>query len=121
MTTITRSTERTEFLSDILITGLAAGSYWGTATDFVTDTEGLTVGATIVDFDDAVHQVTLDTVAAGLKRLGSGELAFHNSGYDESHSRLAKLDRTNGDDADYDAIDADAIIQAGALNEITYG
>lgn len=121
MTTTIQTAERTTFLSDLLLTGLAASDYWGTATNIITDAAGRTVSATIVDFDDQAHHITLNTVATGLRRIKTGKIGFHNPGYQESQKRLATLDRTNGDDSDYDAIDADAIIQAGALNELTYG
>lgn len=123
-----RSPERTEFLSDILITATGGISYWAE----VTGTEDLVDKArsgtaiqsiSLKDHEDSskTHTITLDDVARGLALLSSGTLNYSNMGYSETPARLRALDKTDGDDSDYDASDADAIVQAAIFGKIVYG
>lgn len=122
-----RSDERTEFLSDLLLTATSGITYWAE----VTNTEDLAAkvraGAaissiTLIDNEESTkHTINLDDVARGLALLGSAKGNYANSGYAETEKRLASLNQTNGGDGDYDAFDADAVVQAAIYGEVRYG
>lgn len=122
-----RTAERTEFLSDILLTATGGITYWATVTDSEELVDKVRTGTaiqsiTLVDQEESsTHTVTLDDVARGLKQLSSGSLNYSNMGYDETPARLRLLDTTNGDESDYDALDADAVVQAALFGKIVYG
>lgn len=123
-----RSPERTEFLSDILITATGGISYWAevTGTEDLVDKvrSGTAIQSISLKDHEAsskTHTVTLDDVARGLALLSSGTLNYSNMSYSETPARLRTLDKTDGDDADYDASDADAIVQAAIFEKIVYG
>nr|WP_296774146.1 hypothetical protein [Rhodococcus sp. (in: high G+C Gram-positive bacteria)] len=122
-----RTAERTEFLSDLLLTATSGITYWATVTDPEALVEKVRTrtaieSITLVDQEESsTHTVTLDDVARGLQQLSSGSLNYSNMGYDETPARLRLLDKTNGDESDYDAFDADAVVQAALFGKIVYG
>lgn len=124
----TRSPERTEFLSDILIAATGGIGYWAQVAEPESLLEKVRSRTPIesirlTDQEDSskAHTVTLDDVARGLSLLSSGTLNYSNMGYSETPARLRALDKSDGDDSDYDASDADAIVQAAIFGEVVYG
>lgn len=60
-------------------------------------------------------------VERGISKIVQGRVEYHNSGYRESRKRWALLSATDGGEGDYDAIDADCVVQADMFDEIRYG
>jgi len=117
-----KSAARIQFLSDILSTAIEGGiNYWAEfdsieKIDDANDILGWRYdSAVIFDYDDPEDKFTinLDVVAKGL-----GILRKRNA---ERDSELLLANRTNGDEGDFDAEDADKIIQFGLFNELVYG
>ena len=119
------TTDRTQFLADILSTALEGGiNYWATVdtierVDAPEDILGWRYDtARILDHQDGsdfgtMHTIDLDTVAHGLTLMA-----------DDTNPRFDALrtaDRTNGERGDFDAGDADATIQLGLYEHIIYG
>lgn len=124
-----RSAEREQFLKDILITAIESGyegvGYWAVHRDY--DHEAGTV--TLLDREDDNfgeedgqdhYDITIETIATGLRRLLDGSIPFFPSGY-SGLDQLRLADRTNGEDGDYDADVADAIVQAGIFGKLVFG
>lgn len=114
-----RTQERTEFLQDLFGDALAAARYWisecadqGPHTVQITCIEG---GGTAV--------ADLETIERGLVAVAAGNADYLNAGYgDNTQDRIASLDRDNAmGSAEYDAIDADCLLQIGLWGEIRYG
>lgn len=122
----TRSPERTQFLNDLLITAIEGGmtSQWAEFRSIERDEELNIVKAVLVDEYDPVDMapqswtVTIDTMAKGLA-VHRNDPAFTEQC--EGGNGLTLADRTNGEDGDYDAIDADAILQLGLFGKVVFG
>lgn len=111
-------------LADIVITAIEGGvNYWATCAEYRWENlPPSEVFAVIEDIEDETKQyrVTVDTVREGLRRLVSGECKIHLPETDEPIRAMTRgilLDP----DYDYDAGDADNIVQAGLFNEVRYG
>ncbi len=120
-----RSEARKQFLADVLATAIEGGiNYWAAVdsaerVECEQDVIGWRYGSVrILDKVDGTEFGTMriidaNTVARGLRELrNSTRYAF---------PALRKADRTNGDEGDFDAGDADAVIQLGIFGEIVYG
>lgn len=121
-----RSPEREQWLADVLTTAVEGGvNYWASVSEYKwQDRAPADVYAVIHDQEDdepgAGHRVTIDTIAHGLSTLRRARAteAWLQS---ESWRRVLDSDRTNGDEGDFDAGDADCIVQAGIFGEVIYG
>ena len=123
---MTRSAERTDFLSDLLVTAVEGGiNYWAEidARDDLDSATGALNGqplrwARIVDREEgAVYTVDLDTVAAGLDSATAAIAA--RTVRDDADLRTA--DRTDGREGDFDAGSADLVVQFGLFDAVVYG
>lgn len=122
-TDIKRSPERIRFLTDLMDDAMLGVTYWaewgsipGENAYMVTELEGAS--------DNPVQRiVTIDTLAKGLRMAADGSADFSNPGYtsEPTRTRMAKLNRSNGADADYDSWDGDCLIQAALFGQIIYG
>jgi hypothetical protein len=119
----TRSVERIEFLSDIVITAVEGGiGYWSTVERyaFVLDEYSADnhTSATILETGDGdisvQHEVTIETIARGLARVREDHHKFGN------RSTWVAADREN-DAGEFDSCDADALVQLGLFGEVRYG
>lgn len=117
-----KSAARIQFLSDILSTAIEGGiNYWAQfdsieKIDDANDILGWRYdSAVIYDYDDPSDKFNInnDVVAKGL-----GILRKRNADRD---SELLLANRTNGEEGDFDAEDADKIIQFGLFGELVYG
>lgn len=127
MTTTTRSQERTQCLADILIGAVEDGGLngWRQVSRYryvqadPDDACSATLDASVRVHDleeEKVHDVTLDTIATGLRRLAEGEV----KACAEIVGAAVYAQRHN--DASYfDAYSADAVLQAGLFGELVYG
>jgi hypothetical protein len=110
-----------ESLADILIVAIEGGvNYWATVHDY--RHEGGDVRAVISDSEDRADrfEVTPETIREGLRRLVSGECKIHIPEFDGPIRSMAQGILVNPD-YDYDAGDADNIVQSGLFNEIRFG
>jgi hypothetical protein len=136
--TIKRSSERTEFLSDIITTAIEGGTgYWAQVSQYqyVMDGElSVCVGkrngdgakATIheLDEDDVEGSgykkegvvIDIDTIAHGIGLILSGKVGIH-----DRLEELLKRGNERNDAGDVDADVADMIVQAALFEEIRYG
>lgn len=119
-----RSQQRQNFLADVLTTALQGGiNYWagvGSAATRNTESHGFeNLTATILDLaeveggqHDAVQHIDYNTITRGLRLA-------RRIGPERPH--LALADRTNGREGDFDAEDADIVVQLGLFEHIVYG
>lgn len=116
-----KSAERVEFLSDILSTAIEGGiNYWAQfdsieKIDDANDILGWRYeSAVIYDYDNPDEQFTIniDVIAKGL-----GILRRRNAERDKD---LLEANRTNGMRGDFDAWDADKIVQFGLFGKLEY-
>lgn len=133
--TITRTPERIRFLSDLLTTAVEGGiNYWCQVAEYrIWANPDAPSGelverddpyAVVVDYDGDEHRIDLDVIARGINRITDGKVTYYNHGYQNTDRRMASLNRSNGQDddlGDYDAWDADAVVQAGLFGELIYG
>ncbi|CPS25003.1 Uncharacterised protein [Mycobacteroides abscessus subsp. massiliense] len=118
---VNRTEERVTFLGDILDEGMAAARYWAHEQSWHVRDDGTNVVEFLPEGESPAATVDIDVVARGLRLICDGKVEYFNAGYDgATRSRIAAYNRTNGDEADADAIDYDCIIQAGLFGEIVY-
>lgn len=109
-----------QIASDVLITAVEGGSgYWAAFRNYTTTKEPL--GAVSVEVRDAEsggtwHKVTLADVTAAIKKVASGSVKVHSS-----YVRRMAIMVVRPDDADYDATDADIVLQVAVLGDVIYG
>ena len=120
-----RTAERNEMLSDILCTALSGIRYYAEIIEYAKDGHSAIIRP-YEDYEDGVetYTVTIDTISRGLRLCANGEVEAYNSGYeDKFKTRMSRLYRDKGPipDEDYDAVDADIILQAGVFGELVYG
>ncbi|MFD6934696.1 hypothetical protein ACFWAP_00875 [Streptomyces goshikiensis] len=110
-------------LADILTTAVEGGiNYWCSVEQYRWQKrEPQDVYAVIREDMDVPlqHTITVATIREGLYRLIRREAKCHLSEADAL--KQMALDIVCDPDADYDAGDADNIVQAGLFNEIAYG
>ena len=104
-----RTAARTQFLTDIYVCALEGGiGYWSTCIEYRWST---TQRAVIEDLEDAVHEITLDTISHGINAVADGSVAVS----DYLRNLIRAANRSN-DAGDVDAIAADVIAQAGIMS-----
>jgi len=116
-----RSEKRIEFLKDVLSTAIEGGiDYWAVLWDYDCDKGTATIQVWNSDNENGVEgekfYLTIDSVARGLKLLVEvGDVPA------EIKKNVGLADKTNGDDGDYDSIDADCIVQMAVFGKVIYG
>ncbi|HEX2242595.1 MAG TPA: hypothetical protein VHK27_04975 [Gammaproteobacteria bacterium] len=136
----TRSDERNEFLTDLFVTAMEHGGYGAFRVhEYEWDMEPEDIYA-VISFgdecescDDGVctsHRVTLDTMARGLRVIRDAvtkDDVLYNRTYgmrlylaEASRRELMLCDRTNGDDGDYDVVDALAVVECALFGRVVY-
>lgn len=104
----------TEFLSDVLVTAIEGGiQYWSNVLSYDGKSR-----AVIVPFDNENDEieVTTDTIRLAFQRLRAGDVkGLHPA------SRRRYLREYRSFDYDFDASDADAIVQIGLFSEVVFG
>lgn len=116
-----RSDKREEFLSDVLCTAIeGAIDYWvdhwieidlDNSSESVFDWRHRS--ATFVDIDGDTYTITPETIVKGINFI-----IKRNAERDKA---LILNSKTNGDDGDHDALDADKIVQFALFNnELKY-
>ena len=123
---MTRTAERTEFLSDLLVTAIEGGiNYWA-GIDFRDDVDPVTgtlngkplTCARIVDTEEqTIFTVDLDTIETGITRACTAM----TNGTLRDDAQLRTANRTNGDEGDFDALSADLAVQLGLFDNVVYG
>jgi len=129
MTTPTR--ERKQLLCDIFTTALEGGiGYWSAAEEYhwrldvpdetpfdeSQDLDGFY--AVIEDLEDGkVYRIDADVIRMGIGYIADGIAQVRS----DIRATVLLLDRTNGEEGDYDAETADCIVQAGLFGEVVYG
>ena len=116
-----RSPEREQFLNDLLVTAIEGGiNYWAWITDAeqTHDKQGRVTGYKSVTIrekenGDQTYTITIDTMATGINRL------LKRLSYDIA-ADLHLANKTNGDDGDFDALDADQIVQHAIFDKSVY-
>ena len=119
----TRSSEREEFLADLLITAVEGGTgYWAQVSNY-SHSPAATAHVTLHEYheedDDGVvplHEVDLESIEKGLKLY----LTFLEGRSDATYREYMAADWAN-DAGDFDAEDADVIVQFAIFGEIKYG
>lgn len=121
-----RTDKRAQFLADVLTTAVEGGTnYWASVSGYVWDFErheGTVhdTRATLHDEEDGgkEYALNLDVIAKGM-----GKMRQYLKDADPGHYWRQGLlaDRTNGEEGDYDAEFADAVVQYGLLGELVYG
>lgn len=114
-----RTTEREQFLSDLLVTAIEHAGYGFPETDeYVIEPDGRPAGTYAVisnryeEDESTTYRVTIETMAHGIgvmRKNGTGGKAFWES------------DRTNAEDGDFDVLDALAVLESALFGEIVYG
>ena len=139
MSTKNLTEARKQLCHGIFVTALEGGiGYWssmdkyhwskpGTEPDSfegrVDDIDGFY--AVIVDDSDGLkHRIDAAVIDRGINRLADGEATFGGktlNGEGRLHTLACALNGPLAADVDYDADDADNIVQAGLFNDIVYG
>lgn len=118
MREMAKSEAREEWLRDLLITAVEGGiNYWASVSDYRPDEGSVTVHD---EEDGDTYSVTTDTIATAVGKFMRGEngCQFIESAGD---GQFKLSNRTNGEDGDYDAGDADCILQIACFGEVVYG
>lgn len=120
----TRSPEREEFLSDILITAVEGGTgYWAQASNY-NHTPAANAHVTLHEFEEddngvnPQHEVDLDTIEKGLKLYLNWLLKVYGEWSMELISKQHEV--INNDAGEFDAEVADVIVQFAIFGEIKY-
>lgn len=126
-----KSTERKQFLFDVFVTALEGGiGYWSEASSYhwsksdtgTVDSDADLDGfyADIIDVEDEGKHYTITpaTIARGLGRITDGKIDGIGGRW---VADLMLANRTNGEDGDFDAAGADAVVQAGLFGQVVYG
>lgn len=131
---IKRSEERADFLATIVTTAVEGGiNYWSHVSGYrwgyrsLGQSDGQPLPADVQPYAECVVHVddedgepldlNIDVAARGLRLIREGKVSLNES----IRRGIMLADRTNGDDGDIDAGDADCIVQAGLFREIVYG
>lgn len=119
--------ERDQFLFDVFVTALEGGiNYWSETNDYhiwsdeaatVEDLDGFYANVTnVVDYTGEPVRIDASVVRRGLRAIGNGNVRIADS----YRTRIGRANRAN-DAGEIDALDADAIVQAGLFGEVRYG
>lgn len=117
---VVATVDRQQMLADILCTAFEGGiGYWCLADHVTRDAEGnylaLVDCMDVEDHGTKFGDVTLATIRLGIERIISGAIPIRADLLED----VARSWASNEGDCDADA--ADCIVQAGLLNNITYG
>ena len=124
---MTRTKERSEFLTDVLVTAVEGGiGYWAEAKDYTLgsdrpgdgrDRYASAVVREAYDYEVGPwRSLTLATIERGIRRLASGKYALNHTMLGWILSASATNDAT-----DIDSDCADIIVQGALLDSIVYG
>ena len=110
-------------LHDLFVTALEGGiGYWSVCTEYYwsldgeDDLDGFYADIEETETDEpATHRIDAACILRGLQFFAQG-----GQGYRHVHS-VARAVLFGDEDVDYDADDADAIVQAGLFGEVVYG
>lgn len=112
-----------ELLAGVIITALEGGiGYWSSCSEYEWENRPPSeVYAVVHDSEDKDKEfrITIETIREGLRKIVHDEVKY-NLGEDEYMQNLAVGILTE-EDYDYDAGDADNIVQAGLFGELVYG
>jgi hypothetical protein len=145
------TTERKKLCHSIFVTALEGGiGYWSRCSHYhwskpgtgpesfegrVDDLDGF-YAIVHADCDDAdctgsgecdehgKHRIDAEVIDRGINRLANGEATFGGkpiNGEGRLYTLACALNGPKADEVDYDASDADNIVQAGLFNDIVYG
>lgn len=125
MSSTNTGTSQIEFLNYLAIDAYPAIGYWARVTraSEPKSLDDVVFVLTERESDDGtVYTLTAADIAKGLDKLiDAADETYANFSYSSNRQRLTELRDSNGDLADYDATDADAVIQMAALGEVIYG
>ena len=114
-----RSAAREQFIQDILVTAIEDGiNYWANyqsinKIDKPDDIVGWWYESVhIIDEDGGSYVIDKNTIIKGINMI-----VKRNAERDKA---LILANRTNGYDGDFDALDADKIVQFGLFNDLVY-
>jgi hypothetical protein len=135
----TRSDERTEFLTDLLTTAIENGGHgWFTVDEYIWEDVAPGGAYALVTEDDGVHheqhRIDLALITAGLTVIreavptqAAGGVVLLNANTHEKlylspaqRDKILLADRTNGEEGDFDSIDALAIVECGLFGKVVY-
>jgi hypothetical protein len=119
---------RDELLADLFTTALEGGiGYWSSCSEYHWSTDGqadlrgffavVTDSTVEVEDDPPTHRIDRDTIVKG---YGLATTTWRNKVFWSSGEK-PPLVITDDTDWDYDAGDADAIVQLGLFGEVVYG
>ena len=137
-----RSDQRQQFLTDVLITAIESGSLgWFVVHEYRYDTVPLGAAYAVIepeDDDAETYRVDLDVIARGLAVIRNaaprplpgcqdaapvlcnattGQRLYLST---DMRRRILAADRSNGDDGDLDAIDALDIVECALFGRVVY-
>jgi hypothetical protein len=111
-----------ETLQNIFHTALEGGiNYWSTCSAYKWENLPPSEVHAVIhesENDDKEHRITLETIREGLRNIVTGQVKY-NLGEDEYMRKLA-IGILMDPDYDYDAGDANNIVQAGLFKELVY-
>lgn len=138
----TRNHEREQFLADVLSAAIENGGYgWFAVEEYRWESVPLGDAYAVITPDDdeeTTHRIDLDIITRGLNVIRRAvpqidprhqddgpELHNHRTGerlYMSSAMRhnILLAERTNGEDADLDCLDAMAVVECGLFGRVTY-
>ncbi|MFD4858373.1 hypothetical protein [Streptomyces atratus] len=112
-----------KILQDIFHTALEGGiGYWSTCSEYKWENLAPSEVYAVVhdsEDEDKEYRITIETIRQGLRKIVSDEVKY-NLGEDGAVQQLA-IGILTEEDYDYDAGDADNIVQAGLFGELVYG
>jgi hypothetical protein len=120
-----RSEKRTEFLVNVLITGVETYGYtpWFQFDKYDPDYGTVTVWHDKDDdgtYTDGPYDIDLDKIASALGKFEKKVMALPEPAKTYAY-QMVLANRSNGDDGDYDVTTADAVMQIAVLGEEIYG
>jgi hypothetical protein len=112
------TSERAQFLDDVLITALEGGiGYWALALRYNPDSPATAIIRDVDEYDSGQWAITRVVIRNGLNALTHSQNVI-KAGPRQDRIKLANLANDAGI---IDAGDADVIVQAGLFGEIVYG
>jgi hypothetical protein len=139
------TTERKKLCHSIFVTALEGGiGYWSSCSKYhwskpgtgpdsfegrVDDLDGFFADIEESENEDEdgkapTHRIDAEVIDRGINRLANGEATFGGrtlNGDGQLYKLACALNGPLAEDVDYDASDADNIVQAGLFNDIVYG
>ncbi len=110
-------------LGDLFTTALEGGiNYWASVSAYKWQNRPEPEYYAVIhesENEDKEYRVTIETIREGLRNIVTNQVKY-NLGEGESVAKLA-IGLLTDEDYDYDAGDADNVVQAGLFKEIVYG